>query len=50
MAKQNRFAEASDGEIKRPVDNSVPRNRKKSAKYAVNVFETKKKLRIEFSF
>ena len=28
------FAEASDGEIKKPVDNSVPRNTKKSTGYA----------------
>ena len=32
--KNNRFAEASDGEIKKLVDNSVPRNMKKSTKYA----------------
>ena len=34
--KQNkkRFAEASDGEGKKLVDNSVPRNTKKSTKYA----------------
>ena len=31
--KKNRFVEASDGEIKKLVDNSVPRNAKKSTKY-----------------
>ena len=48
--KNNRFAEASDGEIKKLVENSVPRNTKKCTKYAVNVFESKEKLRIEFCF
>ena len=32
--KKKRLAEASDGEIKELVDNYLPRNSKKSTKYA----------------
>ena len=32
--KKKHFAEASDGEIKKLVDDSVPRNTGKSAKFA----------------
>ena len=37
--KKIRFAEASDGEMTKLVDNAVPGNTKMSTKYAVNVFE-----------
>jgi len=32
------FAEASDGEMKKLVDNSIPRNTKKSTKYAGTIY------------
>ena len=46
--KKKHFADASDGEIKKLVNNSVPKNTKESTKYVVNIFEGKEKLRIEF--
>ena len=36
--KSIRFAEASDGEIKKLVDNSALRNTKKSTKYTGTIF------------
>mgnify|MGYP007058294534 CR=1 FL=1 len=36
--KRRLFAEASDGEIKKLVDNSVQRNTKKSTKYAGTIY------------
>ena len=45
MAEQqrlSRFPEATDREIKVLVDNAIPKNTKKSTKYAINVFDGNK--------
>ena len=48
MEKQeNRFAETSNEEIKSLVSNAVPGSTKKSTKYAINVFEGKKRKHYE---
>ena len=46
---QTRFVESSESDIEKLVASAVPETTKKSAKYAVNVFEGKETgLRIDF--